>query len=126
MLRLLDESDIAFLANNSSCSSKTVKKLRQERRRIFRSYLSNLTRDFNRLHMAAKLRTLYSEHDRPELAAALLRQKLTFSFAILSIKVRLALHVFGVSPVRVSGLLESLDTMRIQLSDLTADSPALG
>ncbi len=126
MLRLLDETDFSYLANHDSCSGKTLKGLRQKRRQIFRSYLRNLTSDFNRLHLAARLMTLYSQQDRPELAAALLRQKLVFSLALVTIECQLTLHAIGMRHVNVAGLLNTVDSMRGQLSNLTATAPVLG
>ena len=94
MLRLLSEDDYRFLANQPGYQVKMASQLRAERRKVFRAYLRNLVRDFHRLHHAAKLMAVYSAHDRPELAQALMRQQVTFSVAVLSVKARLMLH-FG-------------------------------
>jgi hypothetical protein len=120
MLRLLDEADYKFLASQPGYSKKYISRLRSERRAIFRAYLRNLVRDFHRLHMAARMVLIYAPQDRPELAMTLVRQRLTFTAAILSIECRLLLHTFGVGTVDVRSLIGALDNMRLNVGDLAA------
>lgn len=124
MLRLLNESDFLYLAKQPGFSKASIRQLRSERRRIFRGYLRNLIRDFNKLHLAARLSLIYAERELPEFASALLRQRLTFSVAILAVQMRLALHALGLGGVDVSGLLVSVDALRSQVSEFAAASPA--
>lgn len=118
MLRLLSEDDYEFLSTQAGYDRKIARKLRTERRRIFRSYLHNLIRDFQRLHLAAKMVLVDSAEDRPELAAKLLKQRLLFSFAVCSVEVRLALHTAGLGTVNVRGLLNALDGLHSEISGL--------
>jgi hypothetical protein len=123
MARLLTEGDYKFVADQPGFTPKTLRKLRAERRRIFRSYLRSLVRDFQRLHMAARMLLIYSPVDRPDLAAALLRQRITFSLAVLAVEFRLGLHALGVGTVDVRALLGALETMRANIGALQSPSP---
>lgn len=111
MMRLLDSADYDFLQSQPGTSKKMVRQLRAERRDIFRSYLRALVRDFHRLHLTARMVLAYSELDRPELVQKLLKQRLTFTLAVLSIEVKLVLHAAGVGTVDVRALLGSLEAM---------------
>jgi hypothetical protein len=118
MMRLLSEDDYEFLSTQSGYDPKIARKLRMERRRIFRSYLSNLVRDFDRLHLAARMALVYSAEDRPELASKLMKQRLLFSFAVCSVEARLLLHTAGLGTVDVHGLLGTLDGIHAEISGL--------
>ena len=101
MRRLLAETDFEFLGREGRVSPKIAKKLRAARRRIFRVYLSDLSRDFYRLHGAAKLMLLQAREDQPDLAAILLRQRVVFAFAMLAVEYRLLLYAVGLNSVDV-------------------------
>jgi len=118
MLRLLSSDDYEFLSKQAGYDHKISRKLRTERRRIFRSYLQNLVRDFHRLHLAAKVVLVYSPEDRPELAAKLLKQRFLFSIAVCSVEFRLLLHSAGLATVDVRGLLGALDGFHSEISGL--------
>jgi hypothetical protein len=120
MLRLLDEADYRFLISQPGYSKQFVRRLRNERRAIFRAYLRNLVRDFHKLHMAARMVLIYAPQDRPELAMNLMRQRVLFSAAILAIECRLVLHSLGLGTVDVRGLLNALDSMRANVGDFAA------
>src|ERR1044071_6455020 len=49
MLRLLSERDFEYLSMQAGSTPEIARRLRSERRKIFRAYLWNLVRDFNRL-----------------------------------------------------------------------------
>ena len=55
MERLLSEDDIRFLKSQPGYEPNMEKVLRSDRRKIFRTYLRSLGRDFNRLHLALRL-----------------------------------------------------------------------
>ena len=118
MLRLLSEDDYEFLAGQAGYESKIGSQLRRERRRIFRAYLRNLVRDFNRLQHAAKIMTVCAAQDRPDLAQALLKQQLTFTIAVVAVKARLALHTIGIGSVEVRNLLGTVDSLRAEIGHL--------
>lgn len=122
MLRLLSEDDYEFLASQAGYQGKIASQLRSERRKVFRAYLRNLVRDFHRLHQVAKLMAIYSSYDRPELTAALLRQRVTFSLAVFAIRGRLVLHTFGVGVVDVRHLIGSLDHLYLKVETMMPES----
>jgi hypothetical protein len=122
MLRLLAEDDYRFYASQPGITPKAVEQLRKERRRVFKSYLRNLVRDFHRLHLAARMTLIYSAQDRPDLAQALLRLRLIFTWAVLMVEFRLVLHAFGFGAVDARKLLGALDSMRLNVNVMTPAS----
>jgi hypothetical protein len=123
MLRMLDGSDIAFLRSQPGFTPNMAKKLRVQRTQIFRGYLRSLETDFSRVCAAIKVVMLTSQHDRPELAEALVRQQLTFACAMLSVRFHLVLYSMGVCGVEVSKLVKIFDGMRLELRSMV---PAAG
>ena len=115
MRRLLAETDFEFLGREGRVSPKIAKNLRAARRRIFRVYLSDLSRDFYRLHGAAKLMLLQAREDQPDLAAILVRQRVVFAFAMLAVEYRLLLHAVGLNSVDVSRLMGVVEGLRFQV-----------
>jgi hypothetical protein len=110
MLRLLAEDDYEFLMAASN-DKAAVRRLRAERRQIFRMYLNNLTRDFSRLHLAARIMVLESEQERSEVAERLMRIRFEFFVGVLAVRCRLALHGLGIGTVDVRRLVEAIETM---------------
>lgn len=115
MARLFAEEDYAFLAGQRGFNPRIARQLRRERRRVFRSYLNCLKRDFGQLEAAIKMCMIMSRQDRPDLAKALLKRRLVFTYALMVTEWGLALHSLGLGTVDVSRLVGSLDGMRIQL-----------
>ncbi len=115
MARLFAEEDYAFLADQKGYNPRIARQLRRERRRVFRSYLDCLKRDFGQLEAAVKVCMVTSREDRPDLAKALLKRRLVFTYALMVTEWHLALHSLGLGTVDVSRLVGSLDGMRIQL-----------
>jgi hypothetical protein len=115
MMQMLDGRDIEFLCSQPGYTPDIAKKLRSQRTRIFRSYLSSLEADFGRVCSAIKVVMLQSDCDRPELAEGLLRQQVTFAFAMLSVRAHLFLYSMGLSGVKVSNLVKIFDSMRVEL-----------
>jgi hypothetical protein len=125
MLRLLSEDDYKFFASQPGITPKAIEQFRRERRRVFRSYLRSLVKDFHRLHLAARMTLIYSQQDRPELAQILFRQRAVFTWAVLLVEFRLVLHTFGLGPVDARELLGALDAMRMNVSEIApAAQPA--
>ena len=125
MERLLDEADVRFLASRPEFDPRTARRLRAERRRIFRAYLGHMQRDFTRVSAALQAVLLESGHDRPELARELFRLQITFSLSVRLAYVRLVLHALGIGTVDVSGLVGALDGMRQSLAQLSAAPSAV-
>jgi hypothetical protein len=127
MERLLDEDDIAFLKSQPGFEPGMDQDLRSQRRKVFRMYLRNLGRDFNRLHYALRLTVLHSPQDNPELAKTLIKQKVLFFVGFLAVRIKLEAYALGVGTVDVRGLVATLDTMRTELNSMLASpvpSPA--
>lgn len=118
MARLLDDADFTFLAAHPAYSPRMARRLRAERRRVFRGYLRSLERDFGRISGAIQLLMLHSEIDRPDLATMLVRQRVRFAYFILTLQVRLALDAVGLRGVNVRPLLGALDALRGELQQL--------
>lgn len=125
MLRLLDEADYDFLASQPGMSPKEIRRLRAERRSIFRAYLRNLIRDFHKLHMTARMHLIYSAEDRSELATRLVRQRLRFLSAVCMVECRLALNTVGIGQVDVRALIGTVEAMRANLTPAPAFSRSL-
>ena len=115
MERLLQEDDFRFLAAQPGFSPQLGRRFRTERRRIFRSYLRNLRRDFSRLSSAFRILIVHSVEDRGDLAKSLMRMRIMFAVGMLAVEGRLLMHAAGVGAVNVSGLVASLDTMQAQM-----------
>ncbi len=115
MERLLSEEDIRFLRTQPGYQPKVERRLRVQRRKIFRAYLGQLRRDFNRLHLTARRMVLHAPSDQPELAAALMRIKVTFWLAYNLAHVRLLLHALGIGVVDVRSLVTAVEQLRIQV-----------
>jgi hypothetical protein len=124
MERLLDEDDIKFLKEQPGYEPGLERRLRADRLRIFRMYLRNLGRDFNRLHYALRLIVLHATEDSPELAKTLIKQKIVFLMSFAAVHIRLELYRFGLSGVDVRGLISTLDAMQQELHAMMS-SPAM-
>jgi uncharacterized membrane protein len=117
MGKLLAEEDFLFLAAQPGYRPEIGANLRRERRRIFRLYLRELSRDFHRLHAEARRMVAASAADQSELVALLLRQQLAFWRGMAAIEVRLALG--RLSAVDARGLIQSIEAMRVALARLS-------
>ena len=118
MKRLLSEEDFRYLSKQAGYTPELGKRLRKERRRMFRCYLRNLIQDFNRLYSGAAMLIVYSEADRPDLASSLLRIRANFYYALSLVQVRLALHSAGFEMMDVTPLLQSLEFLQVQVRSL--------
>ncbi len=122
MLRMLSEDDYRWLASQG-LDPASIRRLRSERRKIFGTYLSNLIRDFHRLHLAARMLLLASQEDRPEMAARLVSVKVQFHKAVLRVRFQLLLHDLGFRNVDVSALVNGIEAVH---RDLRVLLPAPG
>jgi hypothetical protein len=119
MERLLDDEDYRFLASQPGFSPKLGRCLRAQRRKAFRGYLRCLRRDFDRICVAIQLLLVNAQQDRPDLAATLFKQRALFAGGLLMVECRLLLHACGWGTVDVRNLIAVLDTMRVELRQLT-------
>ena len=113
-------SNLEFLARQPGYSKKIIKRLRVERRAIFRAYLRNLIQDFQKLHLAARVALVDAPHDRSDLAMTLLKQRLTFTVAIAAVECRMLQHALGFGRVDVSDLLPTFDRIRENIIEAAA------
>ncbi|MBZ5620390.1 MAG: hypothetical protein LAQ69_16945 [Acidobacteriia bacterium] len=122
MIRLLDGEDLKFLRSQPGFTPEMAAKLRIQRCRIFRGYLRCLNADFGRICAAMKVLMVQSRDDRPDLAAALVRQQARFMSGMLMVQFRLFLYRWGVGAVDVSALVTVFDLMRLELRTLVPDA----
>jgi hypothetical protein len=115
--RLLDPADFEFLRRHGVSEFK-IMKFRVQRRKIYRLCLHRLARDFNDVHRYAHLVLIQSHVDRPELAAELAKQKLTFHRNLLRIEFRLTLHACGIERMPAIDLLQPVAAIEAQLREL--------
>jgi hypothetical protein len=120
MLRLLSDEDLEFVAANNALR----RTLKSDRRKLFRSYLRCLTRDYGYLLAGIRSSMAGSEADRPDLARALAKNRALFALAVYKVEVRLALHSLGVGTVDISGLVEAFEGLRAQVNVLSAAAAA--
>ncbi|MCZ2148311.1 MAG: hypothetical protein LC126_11090 [Bryobacterales bacterium] len=120
MERLLREEDFAFLSAQPGYRREIAASLRARRIAVYRRYVGLLGGEFNRLHKALRLLTLYAETDRAETSRVLVEQRILFTYRLLQVHVRLAFFRFGVKPLDVSALVATVDSMRASVQQLSA------
>jgi len=120
MLRLLSDEDFSFVAANIALQ----RSLKSDRRKLFRSYLRCLTRDYGCLLAGVRSAMAGSGVDRPDLAHALAKNRALFALAVYRVEVRLALYSLGVGKVDISGLVEAFEGLRAQVNVLSAAAAA--
>jgi len=116
--RLLAEADLRTVA--SVGDKRLEKEFRKVRVTIFRGYMLQLSQDFNQICKAIKLLMVTSDVDRSELSGVILKQQFQFSLRLMRIEVELILYSLGYSGIDTTGLVESLDALRMQLQRLVA------
>jgi hypothetical protein len=121
--RLLDPADFEYLRTRG-ISKVRIKKLRIERRKIYRLCLRSLVYDFNRVHGCVNLMLIRSHIDRPKLATELATQKLTFYRNLILVEFRLTLHAWGIERMPAIDLLQPLEALEMQLRQLAVSSAA--
>jgi hypothetical protein len=114
MLRLLADEDFDVAPRDAAVR----RMLRAQRRQLFREYLRYLSKDYGQLLAGIRLAMVQSEIDRPDLAKALLKNRVLFSAALCRIDVRLGLHALGIGGIDASKLVDALDILRTRASVL--------
>jgi hypothetical protein len=118
MLRLLSDEELEYASHQPGYTPKRAAEFRRQRCEIFRGYLRSLSADFNRVSIALKLLMVQASDDRPDLAAALIRTRIAFTFAIVAVHVNVLLFSYGIGHVNASQLLRLFDGMRLELRTL--------
>jgi hypothetical protein len=121
--RLLDPADFEYLRQRG-VSEASIAKLRVERRKIYRLCLRSLAKDFNQVYRCVNLVLIQSRIDRPELAAELARQKLTFYRNLLQVEFRLTVHACGMERMPAIDLLQPFEALQAQLRQLAVAGAA--
>ena len=125
MKHLLDENDFKFLKNQPGYTPEIGRQFRKDRRRVFRGYLQLLKNDFGQIYVAAKLLSLYSSVDQPDLVRSLIKQRMVFTYALLTIEYRLAMHSIGLATIDVHSLVESVEALQGQVRLLMTQPAAV-
>jgi hypothetical protein len=118
MLRLLGEDDLAFLRAQPGFRPSMAATLRAQRYQILRAYLKSLDLDFHRMCAAMKVLMLQSHQDRPDLARALFRYQLSFTFGMFLVQAKMMFYRMGLGTVDVARLVSLFDAARLQLKTL--------
>jgi hypothetical protein len=117
MLWLLDEADCRSIAAVFPGNSQ-LRRIRSERRSLFRIYLRNLGADHARIVAGIREALVESERDLPDLAKALYRCRVKFFWAMTLIEFKLQLHALRIGTVDARGLVAAVDGLQLQLQDL--------
>lgn len=125
MERLLDKSDVEFLASQAGYHPQIAKRLMAERRKIFGAYLGRIVRDFNQLVGIGKLMIVYSTQDRQEFARQLWRKQVQFYAQVCSLQLQLALYPLGSPSADAHRLVAALTAMRDQVVQLASPGEEL-
>lgn len=124
MEHLLSGEDFAFLASQPGYEPEIGTRWKREGRRIFRLYLDELKRDFQRLHAEARVMAANADAESAELVEILMWQQVAFWRAMAGLEVRLALRATGIGKVDVRPLIELLEAMRVDLARFSAPQAA--
>jgi hypothetical protein len=116
MLRLLSVADSELIADPA-----LRRKLRTQRCDLFRDYLRHLTDDYGKVLAEVRSIMVQSGTDRPDLAKALVRNRVLFAVALCRIEFRLQLYAVGIGKAEgvkldALGLMEALYILRGQFS----------
>jgi hypothetical protein len=117
MFWLLDESDCQ-LASAVFPGNSQLRRVRSERRSLFRIYLRDLGADHARIVREIREVLVESGRDLPDLAKAMYRSQATFFLAMMSIELELQFHALGVGTVDARSLIAAVDGLQLHLQDL--------
>ena len=104
MLRLLDQADLDSLRSQSGFTPQMETTFRIQRYQLFKHYVRHLDADFNRMWLALTVLMLQSKDDRPDLAFALVRSRMTFAYGMFLAQTQLAFYRYRVGTVDLSVL----------------------
>jgi hypothetical protein len=121
---LLAEEDFTFLSRQPGFDLSLYRKLRRERLRIFRQYLTRLVSDFNRLHLVTRVLVARSTDDRSDLVLKLIWLKVRFSMALIRAEASYWLCRIGLGSLAARALILHLEEMQAQLSAVSAAQTA--
>jgi hypothetical protein len=116
MDRFLQERDPSTSFGDGSHEAQR----RKARVKAFRGYVRQLSEDFHQVSKAVKLMMLESSVDRPDMARILMKQRLVFAYAMVSMEFKLIMYEAGVSGIEEQLLTGSLRALQVHLQSLTA------
>ena len=119
MLNLLSEDDFSFLKSQPGYDATVCRRLRRERRRLFRSYLQSLRRDFNGITRALHTLAVHSTQDESQLLLGVFRASAQFSLRLWVLDLRYAAFVLGIGKVDVRPLIAAADSLRATVHELS-------
>ena len=117
MMRLLDPSDFELVS--SAGDPALLRRLKAQRRSIFRGYLKSLCRDHARVCAHTRAVLLNGGAESGESVIALHRAEIIFRLTVLSVSCKLVLHAVGFRNVRMWGLMDSFEKVRLQAESLS-------
>jgi hypothetical protein len=117
MVRLLDRSDFELVS--SAGDPVLLRRLKSQRRAIFRGYLKSLSRDHARLCAHTRAVLLNGGAESGESVVALHRAEIIFRLTVLSVSCKLVLHAVGLRNVRMWGLMDSFEKIRLQAESVS-------
>jgi hypothetical protein len=120
MKRLLDPAEVAFLAEQPGTTSADLQDFKTARRRIFRSYLRELSGDFMALHSEARKLVAASPNRDPDLVEMVLRQQALFWITVARLEIQLGLDAVGLGSVDPRRLLDTVEALHIAMARATA------
>ena len=124
MKRLLSEEDFEFLRSKPGIRPAMIRRLRAERRKVFRAYLCELASDFDGLHRKARVMLAHAPEEYSELVGVVMATKVRFWSALAAVEMRLAIHAIGIGRIEISGLLNSIQILNSAVQ--RASAPGLG
>lgn len=123
MFRLLDEGDIRFLLSQPGGSPALIRRLRQQRCRLFRAYLSSLDRDFRVACQVLVQIAAQSTSDRRDLLCALMVSRAKFSLGLFRVRCRLFFYRWDMGNKPVARLLSLFEGLQVELSVIATATP---
>jgi hypothetical protein len=124
MQRLLADEDFRFLSRQPGFDFSLYRKLRRERLHIFQQYLTRMIRDFNRLHLAARVLVAHAHDDSSRLLGQLVWLKVRFSAAVLQAEISYVFCRVGIGSLAAQAAVLRLEEMSAQLSHISAAQAA--
>jgi len=117
MMRLLDHSDFELVS--SAGDPALLRRLKSQRRAIFRGYLRSLSRDHARLCAHTRAVLLNGGAESGESVITLHRAEIIFRLTVLSVSCKLVLHAIGFRNVKMWGLMDSFEKIRLQAESVS-------
>jgi hypothetical protein len=118
MLRLLDDEDFRFLKLQPGFTPQMAARVRTQRYRCFSAYLDRLRADFERIATAIAYILAHADSDRPALAAALVRARVSFAWGFVVAHIRAYLWNLGYETMNNTPLLDLFKGLRDELQAL--------